>query len=60
MTNKDYYQGTRHEGVVIYDYQLFRGPSAAQTLDLENNTYLVEERERDMRQLEVTDHHFSL
>ncbi|XP_065889537.1 syntaxin-7-like isoform X2 [Dysidea avara] len=32
---------------------LSRGPSAAQTMDLEHNTYLVEERERDMRQLET-------
>ena len=46
--------------VVMYNYQSFRGPSAAQTMDLENNAYLVEERERDMRQLEVTDHHFTL
>jgi len=36
-----------------------RGPSAAQTMDLENNTHLVEERERDMRQLEVTDRHLA-
>ena len=39
---------------------LLRGPSAAQNqalaMDMEHDTYLVEERQRDMRQLEVTSH----
>ena len=42
--------------VITYKY-MFRGPSAGQTqmtMDLEHDTFLVEERERDMRQLEVT------